>query len=340
MKRLACIVLLIATETVLHGAEIRLRSSFRPTSTIVRLTDVAELSGLPEDVAALETITLGPASRWSRVGVIPARHVQDALAEAGVDLLAHRITGASQVQWQAPAKTETLAAKEWVSGGLKRRANDAVASAIARTCQRDGETWLAEVELDDATAQAVATAHYQVQIRPLDSVGEGRQTFELVSGTSAPRRVEAQLRRAADVVTALRPIAKGAVIQASDVVVQPSAEPSPPDALRRVDDVVGRVAAQQIPAALPLRSSFVQTPRVVQRGDVVTVTARSQGLRVRTHARAIEEGGLGDVIEVESVLNRQRFLARVTGLQEVDVYARAIESRSTETPEPFTTEGR
>ena len=55
---------------------------------------------------------------------------------------------------------------------------------------------------------------------------------------------------------------------------------------------------------------------------MVTVFARASGIQVRTTARAREEGSRGDLIMVESLTDRSRYFARVTGIQEVDVYAR------------------
>jgi hypothetical protein len=54
---------------------------------------------------------------------------------------------------------------------------------------------------------------------------------------------------------------------------------------------------------------------------VVTVFARAAGVEVRTTARAKDEGSAGQVIAVEVIGERQSFLARVSGPQEVEVLA-------------------
>ena len=60
----------------------------------------------------------------------------------------------------------------------------------------------------------------------------------------------------------------------------------------------------------------------MHRGEVVTVLARAGGIRVRTNARAHEEGSVGELVAVESLANRSTYYARVTGNREVEVYAR------------------
>lgn len=60
-------------------------------------------------------------------------------------------------------------------------------------------------------------------------------------------------------------------------------------------------------------------PPLVRRGEMVTVFARSAGVRVRTTARAYDDGALGEQIIVESPANRKKYVARVTGPQEAEV---------------------
>ena len=61
----------------------------------------------------------------------------------------------------------------------------------------------------------------------------------------------------------------------------------------------------------------------MRRGEVVTVYARASGIRVRTVARSRDDGGEGELVSVESLADRSTFYARVSGIREVEVYARA-----------------
>ena len=63
-------------------------------------------------------------------------------------------------------------------------------------------------------------------------------------------------------------------------------------------------------------------PLAVHHGDVVTVYAQSGAVRIRTNARARDEGSVGELVAVESLLNRSTYYARVSGIREVEVYAR------------------
>lgn len=85
------------------------------------------------------------------------------------------------------------------------------------------------------------------------------------------------------------------------------------------DECVGMEATRTIAAGQVLTADALRQPTLVKRGEAVTVYARSRGVMVRVTGRALESGSRGSVIPIESLENRQRFLARVSGLQQVVV---------------------
>jgi len=72
-----------------------------------------------------------------------------------------------------------------------------------------------------------------------------------------------------------------------------------------------------------LDDHVLRRPLLVQRTDLVTVYARTSGLRVRTTVRALEAGGEGDLVKVETLTDRKTYFARVCGPQELEVFAHA-----------------
>ena len=66
----------------------------------------------------------------------------------------------------------------------------------------------------------------------------------------------------------------------------------------------------------------MRQPLLVRKGEVVTVYVRASGVQVRTTARSRDNGSHGELINVESLENRKTYFARVTGIQEAEVYAR------------------
>src|SRR6185295_13221205 len=125
-----------------------------------------------------------------------------------------------------------------------------------------------------------------------------------------------------NVVVTTQALARGAIIRRGDVQLQPG---QPAEGSVRVyqslEDVLGKETTQVITVGQILDDSLVQHPLLVRRGDIVTVYARSAGIQVRTTARAREEGAHGELVTVESLADRKTFFARVSGPQEVDVFA-------------------
>ena len=87
-----------------------------------------------------------------------------------------------------------------------------------------------------------------------------------------------------------------------------------------------------MPAGSVIDRETVRAPLLVRRGDVVTVYARSGSVRVRTTARARDDASAGEVVSVESLADRSTYLARVSGIREVEVFAHSPRAESSQLP--------
>jgi flagella basal body P-ring formation protein FlgA len=123
------------------------------------------------------------------------------------------------------------------------------------------------------------------------------------------------------VVVLVRPVERGMLVRAADVEVRSLEGRGPFRAIRSRDRAVGMMARQSLRPGLLLLDSHIQAPRLVERGETVSVFARTAGIQVRVHAIAKQHGSLGDLIQVETADRRKRFMARVTGLRELEVFA-------------------
>jgi len=64
---------------------------------------------------------------------------------------------------------------------------------------------------------------------------------------------------------------------------------------------------------------MVEAPRLVRRGDLVTVVGRSGAVEVRSQGKALRDGGQGDRIPVENSSSRRVVEGRVTAGGDVEV---------------------
>jgi flagella basal body P-ring formation protein FlgA len=155
----------------------------------------------------------------------------------------------------------------------------------------------------------------------------GRQRF-VVSFTTTQGKVQLPIyaqvaAKAVPVVVAGRPIARGDVITASQIELRPVENvPRPTDrraACDSIEKILGMQARQAIPAGEVVFSDQLEQQTLVKRNVIVTVSSQSGRIRVRTTAKARQDGARGDLIQVESLDTHERYDVRVTGPRDTAV---------------------
>jgi flagella basal body P-ring formation protein FlgA len=124
---------------------------------------------------------------------------------------------------------------------------------------------------------------------------------------------------------AVEPIPRGAVFTAAQLELR-NIDYAPKASYRRtaidsIEKLIGMEARQAIPIGAMVFSDQVQPPVLVKRGELVTVASQGSGIRVRTTAKAREDGVQGQLVQLESLDTRERFEARVTGRREAAIIA-------------------
>jgi flagella basal body P-ring formation protein FlgA len=153
----------------------------------------------------------------------------------------------------------------------------------------------------------------------------GAQQFKLTlpgASRGASFTVSAEVRRSPRVVAAVNPISRGERIRAEDVELVRTKPGSPQRmTFQSIEQVAGKEATRNVAAGQVLDEQYIRAPLLVRRGDVVDLFARAGGVQVRTKARARDEGGHGDLVNIEMLNDRRALVARVCGIQEVEVLA-------------------
>jgi len=315
-------------------AELQLRRECRPRQAVVTLGDVAEVSAADRGQAdALAAVELFPAPSPGTKRFLKLRELQDLLLIRGVNLIEHRFSGASQVVVLGPEGDTEARDDRPVLISEANKAQRRIRQAVQQYLQQhvsEAESWTVDLTLDESQIRSVASSTGAIFVRGGAPPWVGIQRFEIsVNSPDGPVRfgVDAQVAVPPAAVVAARRLQRGAVIRAADVELQQSpAIDSPSDAFRSIHEVVGKQTTRTIPAGKTIDRSSVREPFLVRRGDVITVYVRSAGIRVRTTARARDSGSLGELIQVESLLDRATYFARVSGIQEVEVYALATQA--------------
>lgn len=185
----------------------------------------------------------------------------------------------------------------------------------------------AVVEVGDLSVRGVGFGdETRVRVRAVPDAGSrvgGPIRFLLVAadGGRATRRlgsVDTTVRVSVPHVRVVRPVARGAVIDAADLAA--AVDDVGRVALLRLparDEVIGAAARRDLAAgALVLRHSIAAAP-LVRSGDEVTTIVRLGAAEVRGRAISAETAAHGEIVRV--VTNKKQLRGRVVGAGEVEI---------------------
>lgn len=152
----------------------------------------------------------------------------------------------------------------------------------------------------------------------------GRVTVELharlATGEATTLRLVGFQRRLVAVPVPVQPIASGTVLTPDMLESIWMAEARlPPGTVRRTDRAVGLEARRRLAAGRPIAERDLTAPRLVRRGEPVTMVYRVPGLEVVGLGKALEDGTLGDPVRLLNPDSRLTVRGLVTGRRRVAV---------------------
>ncbi len=318
------------------AAELRLRSQCRCGAAVVTLGDLAEIITTDARQAdALAAVELFPAPPAAQPRYVRIQEIQDLLALRGISPIEHRFSGAARVAVHGGQSSQADAGRP-LPPSVATRANRLIRNAVTKYLRESVSSdygWNVEVALDDGQIRSLVGVVQEVSVTGGTPPWTGAQRFEAtVYSPDGSRQFAFDARVAVrpEVVATVRSLSRGAVIRAGDVELRNLAFREDTVAgFSSIEEVIGMETIRAVPKGKVLTTKSVRAPLLVRRNDVVTVYARSSGIRVRTQARAREDGSLGELVSVESLSDRKAYFARVTAVREVEVYARSIRAAST-----------
>jgi flagella basal body P-ring formation protein FlgA len=137
-----------------------------------------------------------------------------------------------------------------------------------------------------------------------------------IPGSAAIRkkaaRVSGYLYENVEVPTLVRSFSRGEIVRDEDIEMQrlPKTDITP-DTIKRNAAVVGHAARRDLRAGMPIRVSELMKPELVARGDMVTLTFKSPGVRLTIRAKALESGTEGDTIQIFNPQSKRTVQATV-----------------------------
>lgn len=139
---------------------------------------------------------------------------------------------------------------------------------------------------------------------PLRAQPTGTSTVEVSCPQPAGWRlfVPVKVRRNQDVLILSRGLAPGEMISRADITIERrDVARIAGAALSDPADAVGKTARRLLPAGTLLSASDLESPRLVRRGDMVSLVTRAGGIEVRTTGKALQDAGQNERVSVENV---------------------------------------
>jgi flagella basal body P-ring formation protein FlgA len=103
-----------------------------------------------------------------------------------------------------------------------------------------------------------------------------------------------------------RPLERGTIITATDLInkTQNLAELQH-GFLTDPSQAIGKYLKRSLPANAPLAASMLSLPRIIHRGDQVTLLKQTQSIQIRAAAKAMADGRMGETIRVLNNSSKQ-----------------------------------
>jgi flagella basal body P-ring formation protein FlgA len=293
MKRLCIIAVAALTFTSAALADQPrplLKAEAVVTGDIVRIGDLVENAGIVANVAVFRAPDLGS------TGTVPIDAVIEALrahALVGIDTAGLNEVVVVRASRAIPAKDveDTIATALSKQFGLGDPKNIAV--------MFEREMRAIQVEPSARGTPRVSHINFDAKSGHFDAL------LEVPTGATNRGILRLSGRAAAtvDVVTVIRPIERGTVLQEEDVQVErhPRAELTR-DMVGDRDQAIGFSARANLQPGRPLRSADLMKPEMIQRNETVTIVYEVPGIVLTVRGKAVDGGAEGDVI---NVLNEQ-----------------------------------
>lgn len=299
----------------------------------VRLSDIADLTGAEaERLARVQIVSLSPqqtratiaaatvrraldgeSPRWGRLTLRGATTV---VVERGRRLAsadAAPLVRVGAVRSNAVPRVALTGPPESLREHLLQYVYDTVGAAVADI----------DVTFTDRDAALLSrqTSGERYEFEPMgsDMVGRVPVNVRCYRGDELIEtvRVRLHVRVRRDAVLARRELRRGEVIAAEDLKTDRiwlDSDVKRP--LRNAGPVVGQTVVRTVTAGRPMSHDDIRPALMVKRGETIFVRCVSGNLVMSVTARALSDGALNEVITVEPIKTRERYMVRVTGPQQ------------------------
>lgn len=314
---------------------LRFVESPRTTGNVVRLGDLVEvLAGNSPSLEQAMQLPLGPSPHENGFQTWHSRDVLQHLELRGLQPNSLRWSGVTQVELQriaaGPNPIHASIQPAFVQTRTIQLAEQLVAQAIAEYLElKTGERtdWRITARVPAKLADVIRIRRNIVGIGGGHEPWLGEQEFVLQIKdrdriVNVP--IEAHVDLPPMVIVAKRPLRREEILTAELLDLAPLPQRSGEDPgkyFSNMEKLIGKQLKRSLSTGLPIASDYVGAPTVIGRNEMVEVESVSGGVSVRTMARSLGSGAVGEMIDIETIPTKHRMLATIVGPMKVRVAA-------------------
>lgn len=323
---------------------LQLKSNVSVASSIVRIEDVVEPISIPADVwNSLSRASVGLVPIDGR----PLQLMRYRLAEA----LAQSKLVTAPILWVGPESTSVKSTPVVQASAIAVATLEVAASETVDPQQIDPqEKRLIERVVERAMEGSLSEYKYEIDWTRLptsktqditgylrvalpQTITEGVARFVLTANVADEVRevpVYLQITRRPRAIVATQNLSRGQIIGPSQLEWKVIDSTVRSDRLASdMQQLIGQEVKRNVPAGRWVEQSDVGPPILVRRNDMVEVMVVGGAIVIRTGGKALGEGSEGDLVQIETIEDRKRLLARVisTGLVEIVTRAPQVQRR-------------
>lgn len=329
----------LRSEATIIGAEVKLKS-------ICRWTDADQSVIAP--IAETVLTRLAPGTPFRSISV---QEIKSTLQDAGVSLAAINFAGAaactvsrSDVEYdESRALQQWIDAKQSATAGASsqpstqpigqteltysdqpqhkavRSLRDLLVMDLAQRLDIPSDTIQLTFKPQDEKALNLSEPHFMFDIEPQRGrdLGEVTWLVKILTDTGSRRiQIGASARAWQQQLVVAKPVAARTILSESDFIQRRTlAERLPNEPLLTKDQALGQQASRDLPAGTVLTTRMVDPVQLIKPGQFVTITMHQGGVQLKTVARAMESGAMGQTIRVKNETTRDILQVNVTGAQ-------------------------
>lgn len=295
-------------------AVIRVYDRVEIESDDVLLGQIAGVEGSdPRWIQQLKDIVIGKAPLPGKSRQYDQRYLQMRLKQHQVDL--------SAIILEVPQRVEVVRSHVTIE---EEEIRQIVSEFILRNISQDNKTVrIKDIRVPEAVILSKGRIAYKVSTpRGLELAGRCSIAVDFSVDGHLQKRVwaTATVEILGPVLVTRKPLGRYKPITEDDIELQTmDLTDLPADVMTDPGEVLGKRMRRAVGARIPLRADLIELPPLVKRGDLVTIVAESNGMKITTLGEVKKKGRLGERIPVVNMDTKKILHARVIDSKTVKV---------------------